>query len=247
MKLAHATWMEVEAYLECSRGIILPTGSTEQHGPMGLIGTDAMCAEIIADSVGEKVDALVAPAVQYTPAPFNTMFAGTISISVALFKSMIREIIDCLSKQGFEAIYILNAHGANLAPLHEISGEYEGARLRIKSWWDFNEVNRLRRAFYGDWEGMHATPSEIAITQLVHRSVESGPAALPPQKLSSQFIEAHSGDRHGHPEAHRAAFPDGRVGSHSALATPDHGRALHAAAVNAVALDYEDWLGNRPP
>ena len=48
MRLEYATWREVEAYLEKSDGIIIPTGSTEQHGPMGLIGTDAFCAEKIA-------------------------------------------------------------------------------------------------------------------------------------------------------------------------------------------------------
>jgi creatinine amidohydrolase len=48
MQLQLQTWEEVEAYLQTSRGIILPIGSTEQHGPIGLIGTDAICAEVIA-------------------------------------------------------------------------------------------------------------------------------------------------------------------------------------------------------
>ena len=49
MLLQHCTWAEVETYLERSLGIIVPIGSTEQHGPNGLIGTDAMCAEAIAE------------------------------------------------------------------------------------------------------------------------------------------------------------------------------------------------------
>ena len=36
MLLAHATWPEVEAYLGKSDGIIIPLGSIEQHGPIGL-------------------------------------------------------------------------------------------------------------------------------------------------------------------------------------------------------------------
>ena len=48
MLLERCTWREVEAYLETSKGILLPVGSTEQHGPNGLIGTDAICAELIA-------------------------------------------------------------------------------------------------------------------------------------------------------------------------------------------------------
>src|ERR1700756_3821887 len=46
------TWQEVESYLQTSRGIILPIGSTEQHGPTGLIGTDAICAEGIGRGGG---------------------------------------------------------------------------------------------------------------------------------------------------------------------------------------------------
>ena len=42
MRLQLCTWPEVEAYLERSTGIIQPIGSTEQHGPTGFIGTDAM-------------------------------------------------------------------------------------------------------------------------------------------------------------------------------------------------------------
>jgi creatinine amidohydrolase len=45
MLLHEATWREVEAYLTRSTGVIIPTGSTEQHGPNGLIGTDSICPE----------------------------------------------------------------------------------------------------------------------------------------------------------------------------------------------------------
>ena len=48
MRLQHMTWMEVDAYLKDNKGIIVPIGSTEQHGPIGLIGTDAICPEVIA-------------------------------------------------------------------------------------------------------------------------------------------------------------------------------------------------------
>ena len=48
MRLQTATWPEVEAYLEKSKGIIVPIGSTEQHGPNGMLGTDALCPATIA-------------------------------------------------------------------------------------------------------------------------------------------------------------------------------------------------------
>lgn len=243
MRLGLSTWYEVEAYLEHSDGIILPTGSTEQHGPMGLIGTDTICAGEIANRAGAEANALVAPAIGWTPAPFNMGFPGTISITEDLFEELIRQIIAGLAGQGFRHFYVLNGHGANLAPLRRVASDLPG--LRIRSWWDFEPVNALRRDLYGDWEGMHATPSEVAITQATHRRVTPGLAKDPPAKLSSEYIQAHSGDKHGPPDEHRATFPDGRVGSHSALATPAHGQTLLNAATLAVSEDYQKFLAGQ--
>lgn len=242
MRLDHATWLEVEAYLARSRGIIIPVGSTEQHGPMGLIGTDALCAEKIAEGAAELVDAYVAPTLAYTPAPFNMSFPGTISVSERSFELLVSEIIEALLSQSFEFIYFLNGHGANLKPLGQLANKFGTTSIHIRSWWDFDSVNALREEYYADWEGMHATPSEISLTQVTHRVISPGIAETPPEKLSAEYIKAHSGDRHGPPDQHRESFPDGRVGSHSALATPEHGRTIYQAAELAVAQDYRSFL-----
>ena len=54
MELAKLSWLEIEDYLLKTDGIIVPTGSMEQHGPIGLIGTDTLCVEEIAGNVGQK-------------------------------------------------------------------------------------------------------------------------------------------------------------------------------------------------
>ena len=249
VRLDLATWPEVETYLGRSGGIIIPAGSTEQHGPMGLIGTDAICAERVAMKAAELADAMVAPTLAYTPAPFNMAFPGTISVSGELFESLVKEILGGLSGHGFDRFYFVNGHGANLAPLQRVSAAFREergtARIRIRSWWDFDAVNALRREYYGDWEGMHATPSEVAITQATCRSVPPGDAASPPERLPPGYLERHAGDRHGPPLEHRRQFPDGRVGSHSALAAPEHGAALLEAAAAAVAEDYSELARGR--
>jgi creatinine amidohydrolase/Fe(II)-dependent formamide hydrolase-like protein len=61
MLLHHSSWPEIEAYLEKSKGIVIPIGSTEQHGPSGLIGTDAICPEAIASRAGAQAGFLVGP------------------------------------------------------------------------------------------------------------------------------------------------------------------------------------------
>ena len=238
MKLEQMTWYEVDGRIAEGAAIMLPVGSTEQHGPMGRIGTDTICAEAVALAAAEICDAIVAPPLAYTPAPFNTAFPGTVSVSAVTFRALAEEVITALLAQGFSGVFVVNGHGANLEPLNLIAGTVAPERLRVRSWWEPAPVNDMRKDLYGDWEGMHATPSEIAITQSLLGPLPPNQASEPPERLSSAFLHAHKGDRHGPPDEHRAAFPDGRVGSHSALATPEDGERLLDVAANAIALDY---------
>ena len=71
--MSSATWPR-------SQSIIIPIGSTEQHGPNGLIGTDALCAEAVAKGVGEKAEALVAPTISVGMAQHHLGFPGSMTL-----------------------------------------------------------------------------------------------------------------------------------------------------------------------
>lgn len=245
MLMSLMTWPELERYLDQGVCVMLPVGSVEQHGPMGLIGTDTICAAEVARHAGEQIGAVVAPEITYTPAPFNAAFPGTVSITDELFHSLLIEICKGLLDQGFLGVFVVNGHGANLSPLETAINALPTGAVRVQSWWAPPAVNALRHSLYGDWEGMHATPSEVAITQALHGACAPGPASIPPEKLSAEYIAAHSGDRHGPPAEHRAAFPDGRVGSHSALATPEHGARLLSTAAQAIAEEFTRFSEER--
>ncbi|TBX28715.1 creatininase family protein [Nioella sediminis] len=239
MNLQEMSWEEVGTYLETRDDVVLPVGSTEQHGPIGLIGTDALCATAVAEGAAAFSGTIMLPPVAYTPAPFNMAFPGTISVSEATFSALLSDIIASLATQGFRRLYVLNGHGANLAPMRALA-ETAPLAMRIRSWWDYPETNALRQSLYGDWEGMHATPSEIAITQARHRRIDRAPLPAP-RALDAAFRAAHAGDRHGPPEDHRAEFPCGRVGSWSELARPEHGADLLALAIREAAADMQDF------
>ncbi len=114
-------------------------------------------------------------------------------------------------------------------------------KVKLRSWWDYPAVNTLRNELYGDWEGMHGTPSEVAITQASVRVVDSS-NQQPPPPLSEEFIRDHAGDFHGPASEHARDFPDGRVGSHSELADIEHGEALIAAAASDLISEFTSWL-----
>lgn len=245
MQLSLMTWPEVECQLKSGICAILPIGSIEQHGPMGLIGTDAICANEIAIRAGDACNAIVVPPISYTPAPFNTSFPGTVSITPDLTQALITQICEGLLHQGFLGVFVVNGHGANLEPLANAATQLPDGAVHVQSWWGPDAVGALRITHFGAWEGMHATPSEIAITQALHGVKPEGAAAKPPEQLSEEFIRAHSGDKHGPPDAHRARFPDGRVGSHSALASPEIGALLLDVAAGEIAKEFKAFEQTR--
>ena len=253
MLLHHCTWPEIEAYLLRSKGVVIPTGSTEQHGPTGLIGTDSITAETIAHAMAERCCALVGPTLTLGQAQFNLGFPGTISLRPTTLMQVIIDYVQSLARQGFEHFYFLNGHGGNISPAQcafqelyadRSLGQNAGAVIhcRLRNWWDFAEVNEIRQRLYGASEGMHATPSELAITRHVLPALSCADDLPSPPLLSADFIKRHSGDNHQYAVAHRDQFPDGRVGSHSGLGLAEHGVALVSAAAEAAARDYAAFL-----
>ena len=254
MRLKHTTWPAVEAYLTRSKGIVIPTGSTEQHGAEGLIGTDALCAEAVAAGVGDAADARVEPTLAVGPAQFNLGFAGSLTTRPSTFMALVEDIVRSLAVHGFERFYFINGHGANVATLRvafqEIyaatslapDGNQPSIRCRARSWWDLPRVDALRRELYSDVEGLHVTPSEIALTpHLFPGSI--GPVTVgPAEMLSSAERRDRAGDDHYDATDHRRRFPDGLVGSAPSLATPEHGRRLFDAAVADAIADFQTFL-----
>lgn len=253
MLLQHATWPEVEAYLEVNKGIIVPIGSTEQHGPSGLIGTDALTAEVIGRRVGEETDALVAPTLNYGMAQHHMAFTGTMTLQPSTMIAVVRDLAMSLIRHGFTRIFVVNGHGGNvnsvkasfsevqseLAAAHSIRNDDtnhppEDIRFELRNWWMGEKTTALRKSLYGDREGYHATPSEIAVTWSSfpeqQRDVKLGPL--------EKVTRAYQG-----PEDFRKLFPDGRMGSDPSLATPEDGKRLISLAVDELSDLYRKFSG----
>src|SRR5271170_992611 len=157
MQLHLQTWPEVEAYLETSRGIILPIGSTEQHGPIGLIGTDAICAEIIARGVGESAGALVGPTIGVGMAQHHMAFPGSVTLRPSTLIAVLRDIVESLTVHGFERFYFINGHGGNIATVAAAFSEIYAARsmasagtgvpikCQLRNWWNAEGVGQLAK------------------------------------------------------------------------------------------------------
>ena len=117
MYLPDETWPDLGEYFEDESLALVPLGSTEQHGPTGLIGTDAICAETIARGVGEETGAVIGPTINVGMALHHTAFAGSISLRPSTLIALIQDYVKPLARYGFERFFFINGHGGNVATL----------------------------------------------------------------------------------------------------------------------------------
>jgi creatinine amidohydrolase len=245
IRLQLRSWPEVEAYLEQCKGIILPLGSTEQHGPTGAIGTDALTAEAVALEVGRRTGVLVAPTQAYGMAEHHLGFPGTVSLQPTTLLAVLHDVVLSLARHGFERIFVINGHGGNIATARGAFAQaYSTAaarglpvaprlRCQLANWFLAAPVMREARKLYGEGEGHHATPSEIALNLCLEPSLEAKQRPLPEP--------APAGPIHG-PEDFRQRHPDGRMGSDPFLAKADHGARFLDLAAAALSEDLNTFL-----
>lgn len=251
MRLQLCTWQEVEAYLKDSRGIVIPIGSTEQHGPTGFVGTDALCPELIAHGIGDKLQAMVAPTLSIGMAQHHLGFAGTVTLRPSTLMAVVQDVVNSLARHGFDRFFFLNGHGGNIATLEAAFSEvyaetslgtagHNRPRLRctLQNWWDCNSIKRISEERFGDAEGSHATASEVSLTYYGYpdhgervRHAEMSPRLAP----CGPIYDA---------DDYRRRFPDGRIGSDPTLATAEIGQALYDAAVEEISGKYQAFLAD---
>lgn len=245
MLLHLSTWQEVETYLSHSSGIIIPIGSTEQHGPTGLIGTDAICAEAIAKGVGDATQALVSPTINVGTALHHTAFPGTISLRPTTLIQVINDYITSLTKVGFTHYFFINGHGGNIATLKAAFSEVYShvadlnlpkaheVKCQVGNWFMCSSVYKLAKELYGDQEGSHATPSEVALTQYIYPDfIKQAPLTV---EVAKGFPIYGAQDFRQH-------YPDGRMGSNPALATPEQGQKFYEVAVKELSQSYLEFI-----
>ena len=173
VRLQLCTWPEVEAYLGRSTAIVIPIGSTEQHGPNGLVGTDAICPEVVAWGLGERLGVLVAPTISVGMAQHHLGFPGSITLRPSTLMAVVRDTVASLVGHGFDRLYFLNGHGGNIATLGAAFSEVYAdsslgtgglgtdgrnrpvPRCRLRNWWDGPRVTAMSDELYGAALGSH--------------------------------------------------------------------------------------------
>jgi creatinine amidohydrolase len=138
MKIADMNWMQVEEYLKHDDRVVLPLGSTEQHGYLSL-SVDSILAERVATEAAEPLGIPVFPVVAYGVTPYFRAFPGTVSLRVDTYLGVVRDILDSLARSGFRRILIVNGHGGN-SPAQSLALEWmadnPGCKVKFHNWWN---------------------------------------------------------------------------------------------------------------
>lgn len=237
MSLAEISWTDADVLFGETDVVLLPVGSTEQHGPRAVLGTDHMAPAGIAREAGRRSGVLVAPMVPYGMALHHMAFPGTISLRPSTLLQVIYDLLASLARHGFRRVLFLNGHGGNtpslMAGVAEANDVYTDLRIKVRAWWELPGVRAVLDEAFGDKEGGHGTPGETSLVMALHPGVVSDEAVevrqvtRPPVWPNALLWAEH--------------FPDGSAGADVNLASAEWGRRLLEAAAAAVLQELEAW------
>ena len=133
--LQEMTWTDVKEYLGSSDMVIIPLGSTEQHGPHLPLGTDYFLAMGVLEKISAKTGVVVAPVLLAGYSEYHSGFPGTLSIKPDTMVQVLFESAQMLLKYGFRRLMFFNSHGGNNIVqqkiIHRINQETEAVAAAI--------------------------------------------------------------------------------------------------------------------
>ncbi|WP_270659172.1 creatininase [Paraclostridium bifermentans] len=184
--MANMTWYEFNERKN-KDVVILPVGSVEQHGPHLPLFTDTIISEGFANLLGDKVNGIVIPSINYgyksQPASGGgPLFPGTIDLNGATLINLVKDIIEELIRDGVRKIALVNSHFENQAFLLEAidlvsKNMPSDTKIIMMSWWDLISQDTIDKIFdeveFPGWALEHAAITETSLIlkfrpELVH-------------------------------------------------------------------------------
>lgn len=156
MSLYHLSNYEIK---RGNKRIIIPLGSTEQHGPHLPVSTDTIIAEYFANQITKKI-----PSYSLSGIPSGVSFEHrpffNISISNDLLSELLSQICISLGENGFNQIIIINGHRGNMGVVQYIPQKVERINSKVKVF-GINYWHLIEREF--DHGGFVETSLMLAI------------------------------------------------------------------------------------
>ena len=233
---------------------IIPTGSTEIHGPHLGVGNDILSSTWVAEKVAEIMypRALVVNVLWIGVAPHNMCkpFPGTITLTAETYMRVLSEVVESLLKHGVRRVVFLNGHGGNVAPnitacreIREMLYYKYGVNVEIGtlSYWDVIPDSVWKEVL------------EVAPEQRIGHGGEAETSilmAIAPHAVRADYIISPDTRPRSRPKIFRAWYqdeynPDGYTDDARA-ASRKKGEKLLEAAVKGCVAAIEDFIAFKP-
>ena len=175
MKIMHHL-TRVEFENNSDKVVVLPIGSTEQHGPHLPLGVDSYIAEDIAKHLAKLTDIIIAPTITYgyKSKPLSgggPLFKGTIDLNGETLIHLVTDILCEFARDGFNKIFIENAHFENQAFIEEAmdlaTAQFPKLKVVQSNWWDVLDQKTVDDIFkdvpFPGWDLEHAAITETSL------------------------------------------------------------------------------------
>jgi creatinine amidohydrolase len=178
---------EVEDFLKTNQTVIVPTGSTEQHGPHLALSADVLIPQEVARRVAPKAGAVVAPPISYALSYPHQGFTGLVTIRIPTFMALVEDLCHAFARSGFRRIVFLNGHYDNTyAIAYACANAAEKLPRDVKAfpvnYWDGIPPD-LASQYVSLEKGMHANAAETAAVMAINPDLvdmEKANAEFPP-------------------------------------------------------------------
>lgn len=179
------TWEEIDTAAESDTLLLVPVGSTEDHGPHLPLDVDQRLPSSVCEAVAERrEDTLVLSTLTQGYLPHHMDMPGGITIRWETFVNYVIDVGVSLAHHGFDRILFVNGHGSNQHLLEQatrqVNLQYPEARCAVLSWWELEEVKETLRekrkagptgvGHAGEMETamyLHLAPEEVKMDQAV--------------------------------------------------------------------------------
>lgn len=111
----HYTWLEIKDLVRKQPVVVLPVGSTEDHGHHLPLDVDTFLVSSVCDGAARLIpdEALLLPELPYGFEDHHMDFPGTITIRDDHLLDFVLDITRSVAHHGFRKILIVNGHGSN--------------------------------------------------------------------------------------------------------------------------------------
>lgn len=198
MYLAHLNWQEAaKVFADPETLVVIPVGSTEQHGCVGPLGTDWLIPEEFCRRLNDQMQKIViAPVLPFGVATHHINFPGTIDLGLEAMTAVMKQIFESFYRHGARRFAVVNGHGGNDPAIEKAALDLyrKGAQVTLIDWWGIApKLNPEWPTGHGDAQEVAAVmafrPELIKTEYLVDNVVTPPSDALPQAHINTVTFE----------------------------------------------------------